>query len=57
MILTREELNSRINENKEIRIEPLLDSNQIDLISVDLRLDNIFGEFQQMRGGEFKIDP
>lgn len=44
-VLTREEILSYLAERK-IVIEPLLDSEQINCASVDLRLDNYFGEFR-----------
>ncbi len=44
-VLTKEEILSHLAERK-IVVEPLLDSEQINCASIDLRLDNYFGEFR-----------
>src|SRR2546425_12965916 len=47
-VLTRESIIHRLDE-RSIVIEPLLEEKQIGSVSVDLRLDNEFGEFQSTR--------
>jgi dCTP deaminase len=54
MVLSREEILESL-ANREIVIEPILDSEQIDEISIDLRLGNSFGEFKTARMSH--IDP
>jgi dCTP deaminase len=44
-VLTKKEILSYLSERK-IVIEPILEAAQIDCASVDLRLDNFFGEFR-----------
>lgn len=47
-VLTREEIFDYLSKRKII-IEPILDEKQINCASVDLRLDNYFGEFRTAR--------
>src|SRR3989442_5009884 len=47
-VLTRESIIHRLDE-RSIVIEPLLEEKQIGSVSIDLRLDNEFGEFQSTR--------
>ena len=55
MILTETEIKERLTK-REIVIEPLLDrEGQIDSTSIDLRLDNVFGEFQYTTYGQVDL--
>jgi len=54
LLLSKEEIIESLS-NREIVVEPILDSDQIDSVSIDLRLGNIFGEFRTARMSH--IDP
>jgi dCTP deaminase len=47
-VLTRKSIIHRLDE-RSIIIDPLLETKQIGSVSIDLRLDNEFGEFQSTR--------
>jgi len=53
-VLTRKEILSYLSD-REIIVEPILESIQINCASIDLRLDNIFGEFRTAKKSH--IDP
>lgn len=53
-ILVKDQIDRQLNDRRII-IEPLLEKGQIGSVSVDLRLDNQFGEFQSTR--RTLIDP
>jgi dCTP deaminase len=53
-VLTKESIIHRLDE-RSIVIDPLLEDKQIGSVSIDLRLDNEFGEFQSTR--KPMIDP
>ena len=53
-ILTKESIIRRLNE-RSIVVDPLLEDRQIGSVSIDMRLDNEFGEFQSTR--KPMIDP
>ncbi len=53
-LLTKNEIFEALSERK-IVIEPLLEQYQIDIASIDLRLDNCFGEFRTAKRSH--IDP
>jgi hypothetical protein len=54
LLLTKEQIENRLS-GRQLVVEPILDKEQIDVASIDLRLDNFFAEFKTAKKPH--IDP
>jgi dCTP deaminase len=54
LLLTKEQIENRLS-GRNLVVEPILDKEQIDVASIDLRLDNFFAEFKTAKKPH--IDP